>query len=308
MFNRHSGIALIQVLLVAAILAVLVMSYSKKSIQAMDLAQQAVTRSEALMALQQAESKVLLGLLTEQENAAVVTGVFNRYSEPFSVATQVQSGAELTNTALPVEVKVEIQDLAGLFLLAPFGSGQLPELLTQFGYSKNQAKSIALAMDDWQDPDTQTRTGGAEQAAYNKSKDQQAIQVRNAPFQTENELGYVKGMDGYMPPGLARVITFYPSGHFNPMTAPAEVLALYVSDKSRLNEVIKLRQQHKLSSEDLIRLTGIETSDTILLNHGKGSRITLTFNKAPHSISIQKEWLLSPYEQQPITLWSVKRN
>jgi general secretion pathway protein K len=297
-FKKSSGIALIQVLMVSAVFAVLVLSYSHKSRHALSLAEQALARTQGMLALQSAESTVLLGLLTEDSNVTVAVGQFNRYNEPFTLVFNPASSDIIGQQ----DVQAQVQDLAGLFVLAPFGSEKLPELLQQLGYEKNLAKTISIAMDDWQDTDNIPRTGGAEQSAYSKQ-----ITVRNAPFQTESELGYVKGMAGNIPEKLQYVTTFYSSGHLNLMTAPVEVLALYTPDKGALSEVQRKRKAHQLTPSELIRLTGIETNDTILTNPGKGSRITLIYDKAPHNLSLQKEFIVSPYEQIPVTLWSAKR-
>jgi len=285
MNNKTSaGIALIQALVLVAMLSVIILSFTNRADNSVRLAELALQRTEAMLQNQSVEAKVLLALLTREE-LVVGGGRFNRYNEPFVLG----------------DAEASVQDMAGLFVLAPYGAGKLEDLLTQFGHSKQSAFLVARAFEDWQDADERPRAGGAEQSDYPSG-----VIVRNGPLQSTEEFFFLKGT--IKNERLRSIVTIYNSGHFNPMTAPKEVLNLYVANASRVNEVVLKRQQHKLSEEDLKQLTGVETNDNIATTPGKASRLIITARLANVSYRTEKEWIVDPYAADPIKLWAARRN
>lgn len=97
-------------------------------------------------------------------------------------------------------------------------------LLTQYGIEPN----VAMAVLDWQDPDSEpSPEGGAEASYYQSTGKPSAMPIANQPFSTVDELQYVRGMDADKLRQLRPLLTAVP--YYLPMnvnTAKPELLAM----------------------------------------------------------------------------------
>lgn len=282
----NRGIALVQALMLSVIMAVVLLSFAGKALQATKQAEQAQNRVQGLVALQQAESEVTLALLAGTSALNVQHGVINRYAVPFQLG----------------HVSVSLQDLAGLQLLATNSANGLERLLKQLGVDEREAVQIARALEDWQDSDNEVRFAGAEQKQY-----QTPVQVRNAPLQTLDELRYIRGMTDMLFRKVSPFLTLYSDGYINLMTAPEPVLAAYIQDKDILRQLVKKRNNHQLTSTELIELTGVQLTEQVQVAFGRGVKIELNYRHNGQQMAVIKEVILRPYDMVPISTWSEKR-
>jgi general secretion pathway protein K len=283
--QKQGGIALVQILMISAMLAVMVLSFSRNANSANTIANQALARTNALIELQSAESKVLIALLSGAEKVSPSYGVVNRYNEPFRFDS----------------VEVHLQDMAGLLTLHRDSTAMFRRFLESKGLSESEAVRTGSAIEDWQDRDSEVRPGGAEQRSYRLP-----VLVRNAPFQTESELSFVLRERRELFSVIEPFITLYPNSYFNPLTAPKEILQLYVLDGAKLDNLLKQRAMHKLSSIEFFRLSGLQSDDTIQATFGQATRVELRYDAFGVGLQSRKELIIKPYDKIPVAIWSIK--
>lgn len=286
MYRRFcSGIALIQTLMVAAMLAVIVMSFAQQANKALKAAEMVDAQSQARIDAVSAEAYLQLALLTGNETEFLTAGFFNRASTPFSLGRG----------------QVQLQDLAGLVSVsAPVGD-RLQALLVAAGLDDSHASRLVDTLNDWQDRNNEKLLLGAEQADYKNGQI-----VRNNLLQSEDELRFVQGMDQVIFNKISQAITLYPSPYLNPLTAPSIVLQSLVSNPSKVAELTALRLQNKLDWDQFFRITGLQMSESFQPIYGQAVRYHLFVNQHETSIDIKKEIVINPYGETPISLW--KRN
>ena len=132
MRSRQRGIALVQVLLVTAIIMLLVVQLSLTAADQVKRAQALKDRSEAALYLHSREVAMLYTLLTEsmlprQETSNPYAASWNFHGEPFVV-----DGLEFT-----------LQDQSGLMRFPISGVSDFEDLLAALGRDSNEARDIA---------------------------------------------------------------------------------------------------------------------------------------------------------------------
>jgi len=123
------------------------------------------------------------------------------------------------------EIEVSITDDSGKIDINAAASN--PDLLTNLfvtrGVPLDQAQALSDAIQDWIDPDDNTRPNGAEIAQYKAAG--LSYGPKNAPFDTVSELQQVLGMTYDLYEKIEPGITIY-SGRSNPSAAFANPVAL----------------------------------------------------------------------------------
>jgi type II secretory pathway component PulK len=282
------GIALIQVLFLSLILSVLLLSIANSSKHHVALAQEALDRSEALLALQSQEATLLFTLLTNdraalKDSPAELVRQWNFYNIPFPL---------LAGTA-------QIQDMAGLISLSH------TELISSFLETKLQdpelARSLSAKIKDWQDSDNIRSLNGAEQSDYPAH-----LAVRNSPVQTEAEIRFIAGMTPDIYQLLRPYITTYPVRYTNPMTMPPDLLAIY-SKKAQLPDLTQLKANGDLTADIFSQQTGLQSSEEIVFYPSNGLR--LTFTAQVNNVRLQRQMTVTveAYAQKPIQIWEYNR-
>lgn len=250
------GVALIQVLLLTAILSMMALQFTLSSRQQVTIATDLQNKMQAEIKLRTLESRLLFTLLTLSKNDAdrallqedEIGRVWNFYGKPFAVSEVAT---------------VSIQDLNGL--LSVYGannSKQLEEFLVFLGKQPQEAKSIASNLTYWQGYDRDQFTTMDE------------ANVRGNYLLSVGELKNIDGIDEPLYQQLSPVVTTLQNLLFNPMTAPLPLLQAKLSPEI-YSEVADLRREGKLTRKRFSELTQIEEGDSITFVPGRRLQIEL---------------------------------
>lgn len=250
------GVALIQVLLLTAILSMMALQFTLSSRQQVTIATDLQNKMQAEIKLRTLESRLLFTLLTLSKNDAdralqqedEIGRVWNFYGKPFAVSE---------------DATVSIQDLNGL--LSVYGannSKQLEEFLVFLGKQPQEAKSIASNLTYWQGYDRDQFTTMDE------------ANVRGNYLLSVGELKNIDGIDEPLYQQLSPVVTTLQNLLFNPMTAPLPLLQAKLSPEI-YSEVADLRREGKLTRKRFSELTQIEEGDSITFVPGRRLQIEL---------------------------------
>ena len=140
------------------------------------------------------------------------------------------------------KVSIKIDDDASRFNVNNlYHDGKVDDTALAFFQALLQANglspNIAMAVLDWQDPDSDTRAdGGAEAAYYQSTGKKMALGIANQPFISINELQHVRGMDSEGLQKLAPYLTAVP--YYLPMninTVKPELLTILVNLPTEAN-------------------------------------------------------------------------
>lgn len=286
MRNRQRGVALVQVLLVTTIIMLLVMQLSLTAAEQVNRAQALKDRSEAALYLHSREVAMLYTLLTEsllpgQENSNPYAAGWNFHGEPFVV-----DGLEFA-----------LQDQSGLMRFPISGVSDFEKLLLALGRGSTDARDIAGRLGHWI---------GDPQPDGGLSGDAMMRGATGDPVQYFGELRFLAGMDEELYQQLAGLMTLYPTPGFNPLTAPAPLLRMQMSE-STLDAVIGARRNGELDEERLWRIAGIGTDETVrpFTGPGIGVRITGEYK----GVTLRRHFVVGvdPYVRQPLAPWSRER-
>ncbi len=275
--HRQSGIALMQTLMLSAILMTIVLSVAYGVKQHVYLAEAVRERTDVYLAGYSQKNEVLFGMLTqdwrsEPNSTSQLQRVWNFYDEPFEYGAGT----------------VRIQDIESL-------------LTKQLAGNEALGRHIAAAIQDWQDGDDQVSPFGAEQADY-----QDPVMVRNAPFQDMTELQFVAGVSSELYQQLAPISSVYPTGKINLLNMPFSLLSLYIGDD--LAEVVmEQRRSNSVNSAMIAQLTGIPGDDFYTYNTGPIFRIKTTVNGQRASYSGEEIVILAPYSKIPVKIWDKRK-
>ena len=266
---KNQGIALLQVLLLSAILMVMLLAIHASAQRHVKLAELAIARAEASAMLNSVEAETLFALLTHQRR---------RYLDG---SMELPKRWSFDNTEFQFgEAIVQIEDTSGLqSLLSP--AGLLPML---------------------QDSDDETRFGGAEQADYPPS-----VVVRNNAIQDVSELRVIKGFTPELIAKVSPYITLFPKKYQNLYAMPEEMLRYYI-DPVQLKQVLAERQKGSLTPDRFSQLTGIEQDEFVGFTTSKGLLLRFTVDRNGVKLSRQFSVNLEPTAEQPLQFWDYYKN
>lgn len=163
------------------------------------------------------------------------------------------------------KVSIKIDDDASRFNINNlYHDGKMDDTAVAFFQALLQANglspNIAMAVLDWQDPDSDTRAeGGAEATYYQSTGKKMAMGIANQPFISVNELQHVRGMDSEALQKLAPYLTAVP--YYLPMninTVKSELLTLLVNSPTVTSS--NHRQGSNRSDSDDTPQSGQDTS------------------------------------------------
>jgi len=283
---RQRGVALVQVLLVTAIIILLVMQLSLTAAEQVRRAQALQDRSEAALYLHSREVALFYTLLTESLLPSPGSGnpyaaSWNFHGEPF-----VADGLEIT-----------LQDQSGLMPFPVLHVTDFEQLLTVLGLGPTRAREMAERLAHWigislpgggRPGDAMMRAGTAD------------------PVQYFSELRLLAGMDEPLYGKLAELMTLYPTPGFNPLTAPAPLLRMWMPE-STLRAVLAARRKGALDQNRLWQLARIGADDVVLPFTGPGIGIRITGEY--RGVTLRRHLIVGvePYEVQPLAQWSRER-
>jgi len=215
-FFGQKGIALIQVLLISAIISVLALYLSKTARLQVDIAKRLKDKNFALIKLYDTEAVLTHSLLTfnlKRDNSSdKVNNRWNFHNQVFNVSNNID---------------ISIQDNAGLINLRYLNSSIFSKWMACNGYSSDKTRLILDSISDWQDKDDLTRLNGAESSYYTKYN----YKPRNNAIILKGEVLKVKGVNKELYTKMDNITALYTPSFFNPMNSPDELLRCIYDNK-----------------------------------------------------------------------------
>lgn len=274
--RQQSGIALIFVLMISAVLSVIMLFMAHTAKQNIALASSLQDKTAAIVALHDAESALLFDLLTKPLNNLENEQLkWNFFGEPFSYSGQV---------------RIQVQDITGLLNLNDVDQQALTRFLNGLGITGADARSAVAAIEDWQDNDNDVRRGGAERGTYN-------FGPRNAPIPETAELNWITSIPLEHRQTLIDNSTIINGSHFNPMNAPVPVLRALMDDDQASNGVIDARRTAPITDWRFSQISGINPDEGVFFFTSDLLRITLTSRSGVARASKRVEIKLSPHSE-----------
>jgi len=289
---NQQGIALIQVLLISAVLSVLALYLTTTAKDQIKIAQWQDDKVAALIAVHNTEAELLYSLLVHSKISnnqashaqANIVNNWNFFNAPFTINGNV---------------KVEIQDQSAL-IHAHFPDKQNLEALINYqGYSIKEANSIIDSLLDWQDIDNIPRANGEE------SLDTPSM-IRNGAVPDVHDFSFIENIPANLFQTLVKNTTLYGKGFFNPMNSPKELLSA-ITSVTIAEQVMQLREQKKLTPGQFSQLTGITENDKVILYPSNILAIELIGSQGISTVKKNIIVELNPYAnefQVPINILS----
>ncbi|WP_038864859.1 hypothetical protein [Vibrio jasicida] len=275
-YTKQSGVALLQVLLMSAVISVLALQMSYSAKDKVSIAQVIQDKVMAEVAVRTMESELLFALSTarwakDEQHENKLARIWNFYGSPFEY--------EDIGT-------ITIQDNSGL--ISVFNGGDRSTVERAFERllgSKHHARVARNALIDRQG--FQSSTNGVGISG-------QFFQSRQEMLRALKELG--------IPSSKAEVFTRIPYSAYLPLQAPDESLKLWLPER-QAKAVIESRQNGELTPQLFTQLTGLRKSDYMLFY--PSGRFIITLKKQIGDARVQRKMFInvSPTNKsQPI--WS----
>lgn len=235
--STQQGIALLQVLLVSAVISILAIQFSYSAKQQVELASLYDKRVRASMALKSAQQTLFFHLLTNnarrsKEQTSDITGQWNFYNQPFYLADGVS---------------VQLQDHAGLLPQTMPRDSLWLRYLTHSGYNEAEAKLAMNEFKDWQDTDNDSWFAGDKETGLTSTGLANANRFVQTPYEANALFSQLTQMQ------LHHVSTHYPVSSFNPLRAP-DALFRTLFDQQQAEHLLSQRDAGSLASHDIRRL------------------------------------------------------
>lgn len=283
------GIALIQVLLITAILSVLALFISQTAKEQVKQAQWINDKMQAQIELHSAESLLLFELLTKKNNKinddSRIVNTINFYDQPFQINDKVTA---------------KIQDQSSLIQLHYPKGDLLKKLLRSKALSENKIEVIIDSLLDWQDIDNIQRQNGAEADTYGGDQ-----LIRNGSVPSISDINHIKIIEPAIRQLIINNTTIYQTGTYSPINAPPDILNA-LTNYNAVQQVVSLRKKGVLSNEQFSQITGIVETDDMYFYISNYLKIDLTA-KVGESMANKTMFIhIKPYAQgndKPINIF-----
>ncbi|QLE86111.1 general secretion pathway protein GspK [Shewanella sp. Scap07] len=272
--TKQKGIALLQVLLISAIISILALYLTITARQQVSVAQTANDRVLAGLLVRSAESRVLFEMLTKESVESQLYPLpegYNFYAHPIAIDKHTQ---------------VEIQDVAGLLSVRFPDQTLLRRTIQNLGGTADVASTVTDSLLDWQDEDDLKRLNGAEAGDYD-------IGPRNSAITLKSEVRLVKGVDDQLWRELKPLLTVPRVSYFNPMVAPEPILSAFLN--SDVKDILELRKNGALNRGEFSQLTGVYDQEGIILSKSDLFRLNIEVNYGEARMSKKMTVRLRPY-------------
>ncbi len=271
---NNKGIALVQVLLITAMLSVVALYVSKSARQQVQVASWAMDKSQAAVILHSHKSELLFQLLTLpwQQVGAVESEHqqrLNLYNKPVKLAEGVY---------------LRMQDQAGLINFHYQQPLMLTRLLSSLDISIESQRILSATLSDWQDSDSLQRRFGDEKTAG----------IRNGLMPDIREWRMLKIMNSELYDKLAKNFTLYGTSHLNLMTSPLPLLNALVGNE-RASKIASLRKSHNLSRTLIYGILGATDYDEVFYSPSNTLAISMLINYGEAQIKQELIVEFSPY-------------
>jgi len=232
--SGQKGIALLQVLLVSAVISLLAIQFSYSAKQQVELASLFDKRVRASLKMHSVQQELSYAFLTNhirrtQQTRSELVSQWNFYGKPFSL----ESG-----------VRITLQDHGGLLSQTMSRDSLWHSYLTENGYSDSDATLALNQLKDWQDPDQDSWFAGATESEVTDSGLLFANRWIQTPYELPELLPQLPRQTGH------KVSTHYPTSGFNPLRAPDELFRT-LFDQQQADYLISRRDEGSLRAQDV---------------------------------------------------------
>jgi len=272
----EKGFALIQVLLLTAILSVLVLYFTQTSRQQVAVAQYFNNNADAFIELTNVKNRLIFSLLTDSRvnnSAKANSGIIrNSYGEPFSFDDKIQ---------------VTVQDQAGMLPIQFLDKNQLVSILNTNGIQMQRSRQISEMLVDWIDVDNETSNYTDETSSY-------MYKARNGYVQDLSDFLHIEGLIPEEYAIIRQSYTIHYPGFFNPILAP-DVLLQGLLSESLFMQVSSMRGSVDSYTEVFSETTGIVESGEVFFV--PSNLIELELKYSGNDVILHKKWVISvePY-------------
>lgn len=269
--KKNRGIALVQVLLITGVISILLLSMVK-------LTQQQLNQAVAI-------ENQISGQLKQ-------TTILNRIQ--FKILTTESMSEDGWNVyGTPVtyhDYNVRIQDLGSLISLLS-NTSYLQKLLVNQGLPEGRAETLSEQIRLWQ-------KDSSESSSFMGSEENEFI-----PLQHVSELQHIgdwKREDMLLVEGFVHV---YPTGLFNPLYVPQEMLEVIVSN-NEAEAIMAMREESRYSRQGFSQLTGIQGDEFMPMTRSDFYRIQIT---GEDGSALEVDVVLRPYDNTPLKTYVTRR-
>ena len=291
--NDESGVALISVLILAAMIFTIGALLATRAQSSLNLARHCKERCRALCKVYSAQNDLLLGLMTGR--MASTTYI------PGGVVEGVEWNLYDKTIILEEGLEMVLQDSAGL--ISPFRQPTLfGNLLAQYGIDNKRIVTIVDSLLDWSDIDDLRHLNGAESADY-------ALlgakwRPRNGFPQLLDELLLIKGVEKDILESVEDELCYWKSGQANYLTMSYRLLAASLPiDDMIVEEIIKLREAGNLSAGDFMALTGVTRGENSRLYPNGLIRVEIRYESAKVRYAVKFMVQAKRDKDHPILIW-----
>ncbi|WP_181901698.1 type II secretion system protein GspK [Thalassotalea euphylliae] len=244
-YKRNSGVALIQVLLISAVLSLLAIQLNKSAKINTHLTQGFNDKTSALIHLKTVETQLLYEMLLANDRKVDKTGA-NFFGQPFhfddSTVVSIQDTSGLHNVHFPSKAIIE-------------------RWLSSIGQDEARADYIVRRLKDFQDSDNEVFGGGKEQDYYQVVEEQ----IQNIELSTEKHLSALLKGVGYTEAQVEELVSISTAHSFtasNPYHAPNKLIDM-MYDANISQQIKELRDSGSYTRQSFINLTGIDEGEGI---------------------------------------------
>lgn len=245
---KQKGVALIQVLLITAVLTILALYLTNTAREQVQVAQWAEDKATALVKLHSVESELIFTLLTKSKSPYI--------NQDDLLGSNIHSNWNFFGKAFYFDdyIKIKIQDNAGLINAHYPDKDRLVSLLNSYTNNLIESQTIFEQILDWQDLDQDVRAHGLE--------GNQNYIVRNGNIPDLSDLYFLPSITLPILKILNENTTIHKQGYFNPTNSPEQLLSALTSSEVA-KKVIEMRENRILTKQNFTELTGIQETDDI---------------------------------------------
>jgi len=233
---KQQGVALIQVLLISAVLSLLAVQLNKSAKINTKLTTAFAQKTAALINLRDAESFLYYQLLTKEANSSNQLAGLNYYGESFQLND---------NTT------VTIQDTAGLNNLHYPNKSIIEKWLYYNNLDENLASSVINQLKDWQDKDNEALIDGAESETYAAY----GYGSANVKLSSVDQLNYLLALNSEQAKSLADISTVNAYTAVNPYHFPQALLLIHYG-AAKADQIMELRATNEITRARFTAITG----------------------------------------------------
>ncbi|WP_448552120.1 general secretion pathway protein GspK [Thalassotalea montiporae] len=287
MRKQQRGIALFQVLLITAIITVLAIQFTQTAKNQVAIAQLLVDRAKAEVAIKSAESELVFKLLTENKDQATSfpnLESWNFHNQDFAYSDNVT---------------VRMQDQYSLLSLYYIKDGSNVVRLANL-LDLPVSQSFGDVIIDWQDENSLSLPNGAESSRYSTPGF-----PTNIAFQQTSEIAYLSGGNQNVSERLSPFVSLRPHSFFNPLSAPKEILLLFMSQQ-KVDQVLKLRENGNLTARNFSAITGLRQDE--LQFFSTSGLLRMEFEASIGEVSLTKSMEIDtkPYDKLPYIEYEIR--